>query len=465
MLLSKYNKKRNFSHTSEPKGIRKNEEKNRFVIQHHFARKEHFDFRLEFGGALVSFAVPKGLSNEFNEKRLAVHVEDHPIDYIDFEGKIPEGNYGAGTVKVYDKGTYEPVFDMKKGFKKGHIKFYLDGKKYHGMWSLIKTEEPNWLIMKHKEESKVKEKKKRNPFSSCNVKLATLTNAIPSKDYLFEIKYDGYRIVAYCGSNIKLKTRNNLDYSKKFPSIINSLKKLNKSMVLDGELVSLDKKGRSIFSLLTENIKQGKGDFTYVVFDILALDGKDLRNKPLHERKEILKDVLKDAPNNIILSSYVINNGEESFKIAKKLDLEGIIAKRIDSKYNGKRDEDWLKIKCYKRQEFVIGGYITSDKNKDLSALLVGYYDKNKLVFVGKVGTGFDAKTRTELAKKFKNKIRKTSPFLECDIKDAKWITPDFVAEVQFAEITKSGLLRQPSFIGLRKDKKAKDVKLEYERN
>lgn len=463
MTLSKYNKKRNFSKTSEPKGIRKKEEKNRFVIQHHFSRKEHFDFRLEFGGALVSFAVPKGLSNEVNEKRLAVHVEDHPIDYINFEGKIPTGNYGAGTVKVYDKGTYEPVFDIKKGFKKGHIKFYLKGSKYRGLWSLIKTDEPNWLIMKHDEESKAK--KVRNPFSSCNVKLAKLTETIPSEDYIFEIKYDGYRIVAYCGSTIKLKTRNNLDYSKKFPSVLKSLKLLDRSMILDGELVSLDKNGRSDFSLLNDNIKHGKENFTYVVFDILALDGKDLRNKPLIERKEILKDVLKDLPSGIVLSSYVHNKGKESFKTAQKLDLEGIIAKKVDSKYNGLRDEDWLKIKCYKRQEFVIGGYLTSDKNKDLSAILVGYFDHNKFIFAGKVGTGFTISQRVELSKKFKNNARKTCPFEKCDVKNAIWIKPDLVAEIQFGEITKNGLLRQPSFIGLRKDKKAKDVKLEYGRD
>ncbi|MCH5179977.1 MAG: non-homologous end-joining DNA ligase [Erysipelotrichales bacterium] len=464
MSLNKYNKKRNFSSTSEPKGKIKKEELNRFVIQHHFSRKEHFDFRLEYGGALVSFAIPKGLSNEANEKRLAVHVEDHPVDYINFEGKIPTGNYGAGTVKVYDKGTYVPAFDMKKGFKKGHIKFYLNGSKYRGMWSLIKTEEPNWLIMKHEEKTKVE--KRRNPFSNCAVKLAKLTDKIPIKNYIFEIKYDGYRIVAYCGSTIKLKTRNNLNYTKKFSSVVNSLKALNRTMILDGELVALDKKGRSDFSLLTDNIKKGIDNFSYVVFDILALDGKDLRNKPLIERKEILENVLKEVSNNIILSSYVRNKGKESFQMAQKLNLEGIIAKKIDSKYNGTRDEDWLKIKCYKRQEFVIGGYLTTEKNKELSAILVGYYEKNRFIFIGKVGTGFDKTTRNELAKKFKSRIRKTSPFETCDIsKEVIWLKPELVAEIQFSEITKNGLLRQPSFLGLRKDKKAKDVKLEYERN
>ncbi|MCH5171905.1 MAG: non-homologous end-joining DNA ligase [Erysipelotrichales bacterium] len=462
MTLSKYNEKRNFSKTSEPKGVRKTEKENRFVIQHHYSRKEHFDFRLEFGGALVSFAVPKGLSDIVNEKRLAVHVEDHPVDYINFEGKIPEGNYGAGSVKVYDKGTYEPAFDMKKGLKKGHIKFYLKGKKYQGLYSLIKTEEPNWLIMKHEE--KVKTKKSRNPFSSCNVKVAKLTDSIPNKDYIFEIKYDGYRIVAYCGSTIKLKTRNNLDYSKKFPSILNGLKSFDRSMILDGELVTFDKKGKSDFSLLNENIKQGKDNFTYVVFDILALDGKDLRNEPLIERKEILKDALKDLPNNIIMSSYA-RKGKESFKTAQKLNLEGIIAKKIDSKYTESRDDDWLKIKCYKRQEFVIGGFLTTDKNKDLSAILVGYYDHNKFIFVGKVGTGFTQNKRIELAKQFKSIVRKTSPFEKCDVNNAIWIKPELVAEIQFGEITKNNLLRQPSFMGLRKDKKAKEVKLEYERN
>ncbi len=462
MSLAKYNKKRNFNYTNEPQGLKKKEDKQRFVIQHHFARKEHYDFRLEYLGVLISFAVPKGLPKKTNEKRLAVHVEDHPIDYINFEGIIPSGNYGAGSVSVFDKGTYEPVYSIKAGLKKGHLKFYLYGTKYNGLYSLIKTDEPNWLIMKHKSE---KNTCKHNPFSTCKIKLAKLTSTIPSKGYAFEIKYDGYRILAFCESQIKLKTRNNLDYSNKFPGIVESLKSFSKTMILDGELVSFDNNGRSDFSLLTDNIKNGKDNFTYVVFDILALDGKDLRNRTLLERKKILEEVFKGTPKNVILSSYVIDKGKESFKLAEKLNLEGIIAKKVDSEYNGERDEDWLKIKCFKRQEFVIGGYLFSERNKDLSAILVGYYKGDKLIYIGKVGTGFKENIRIELAKIFKTKKRKTSPFIECDVKNAVFLKPVLVAEIQFSEITKNNLLRHPSFIGLRQDKDPKSVKLEYERN
>ena len=469
MNLTTYKKKRNFKNTSEPKGKIGKKNKSRFVIQHHLARKEHYDFRLEYDGVLVSFAVPKGLSTDPTDKRLAVHVEDHPIDYINFKGTIPKGNYGAGTVDIFDKGTYRPIFDMKTGLKKGHLKFKLNGKKMKGVWNLVRTNEPHWLMIKSNDDIEFSKKTKsktskkaKNPFTTCDVKLAKLTDSIPKKDYIFEIKYDGYRIVAYVEKSVKLKSRNNKDYTNKFPNIAKSLEKLSGSMVLDGEVVVFDEDGKSNFQLLTESIKNGKDNFCYVVFDMLALDGKDLRNMPLLDRKTILNDALNNlAAKNIILSSFVENKGKESLGLAKKLGLEGIVAKKNDSQYNGNRDDDWLKIKCYKRQEFVIGGYVKTEKNKNLSAIYVGYYDKGKLIFAGKVGTGFNELLRTELDKKFQKVKRKTCPFENLKDGDATWLTPTLVAEIQFAEITKNGVLRQPSFIGLREDKKAKDVHLE----
>lgn len=463
MTLKKYNSKRNFFSTKEPKGKEQHSNKLRFVIQHHFARKEHFDFRFEHNGVLVSFAVPKGLPSKINDKHLAVHVEDHPVDYINFKGTIPKGNYGAGTVEIFDKGTYKPKIDINEGFKKGHLKLELKGKKHKGVWSLVKTEEPNWLIIKNDEtkEKKFIEKHTKNPFNKCNVKLAKLTNNIPKKDYLFEIKYDGYRIISFVDKKIKLVSRNNIDYTQKFTSIAKSLKSIHSSAILDGEIVVFDKKGKSDFGLLNQSIKANKQNFCYVVFDIIALEGKDLRNKPLIERKEILNKTLIDCPKNIVLSSFVKNEGEKIFKIAKQLGLEGIVAKKTNSVYNDKRDDDWLKIKCYKRQEFVIGGYSTTNKNKLLSAIYVGYYKNSKLHFVGKVGTGFDESSKKALNKKFEKLKRKTSPFVNFDDKNAMWISPTLVAEIQFAEFTKSNVLRQPSFVGLRTDKTAKKVKLE----
>ncbi len=502
MKLSTYNKKRDFKNTPEPKGKLNSKSKKRFVIQHHFARKEHYDFRLEHNGVLLSFAVPKGLSESPTDKRLAVHVEDHPIDYINFKGVIPQGNYGAGTVEIFDKGTYTPLEDIDVGLKKGHIKFALKGKRFEGVWSLVRTDEPNWLIIKSNDEikrkstaktnlkqdednkletknskskkntksnphsSKQKElitqkpRKAKNPFASVEVKLAKLTDKIPSKDYIFEIKYDGYRIVAFVDNTVKLRSQNNKDYSSKFPNITESLKNFDESMVLDGEVVVFDNDGKSDFGLLTDHMKAGICDFCYVVFDILALNGNDLRKKTIIERKKLLENVMKNAPSNILISSFV-KNGKKSFEVAKKLGLEGIVAKKMDSTYNGERDNDWLKIKCYKRQEFVIGGYSISEKNKDLSTIYVGYYKKNKLIFVGKVGTGFDNDQRIELSGKFKNIKRKSSPFDVFVDDEAIWVSPKYVAEIQYAEFTKSGVLRQPSFLGLRTDKKAKEIFLE----
>lgn len=484
MKLQEYNKKRNFEDTSEPKGrkvLSKEGKKSlKFVIQYHQARTKHYDFRLSWQGVLLSWAVPKGLSFDSKEKRLAVMVEDHPLDYINFEGIIPKGNYGAGTVEIFDKGNYLPLEDMTKGLKKGHIKILLNGEKHKGIWSLVKIKDANWLIIKHEDTLFTKDvdkerlpqklttkKSSKNPFDTCKVQLATLSSEIPKgEDWIFEIKYDGYRIVAFLeNKTVKLVTRNNQNYTNKFIKITESLKNLPcTSCVLDGEIVSLNKDGTSDFSLLQTNLKQGKNDFCYVIFDILALNGEDLRGKKLSERKQMLENLLKNCQNNLNLSSFVVNQGKESFALAKKMNLEGIVAKNINSKYKGKRNEDWLKIKCYKRQEFVIGGYITTEKNRLLSAILVGYYENGKLKYVGKVGTGFNEQIKLELNKKFATIQQKTCPFSDYTAKkDVFWMSPVLICEVQYAELTKDNLLRQPSFIGLREDKNPLEVTLEDE--
>ena len=463
--MKEYNNKRNFDKTSEPVGKKSKNKNLNFVIQLHHARATHYDFRLEHNGVLLSWAVPKGLSLNPKIKRLAVHVEDHPVDYQHFEGIIPKGNYGAGSVQIYDKGKYIPLDDFDKGLKKGHLRFVLNGEKFQGAWDLVKTDEKNWLIIKSNDKFATdKQKKTKNPFLTCDVQLATLTNTIPKgKNWLFEIKYDGYRIIAYKqDNNIKLVSRNGKDYTKKFAGIANSLLKLDYTcFILDGEVVVFDKNGKSNFSLLHNS---NSNNFHYVVFDILSLEGEDLRNQKLIDRKDKLEKLLVKAQTNIIFSSFIIGKGKECFSLAKQNDLEGIIAKNINSVYSSERNEDWLKIKCYHRQEFVICGYTTTDTNPQISAILVGYYKNNDLIFVGKVGTGFDDKTRQDLNKKFKTLITNKSPFkTDPKIKNVTYLKPLLIAEIKYIELTKDNLLRQPSFVGLRTDKNPKEIILEVD--
>ena len=471
MSLKKYNDKRNFEKTSEPRGKVKGSKtkKLKFVIQHHRATADHYDLRLEHNGVMLSWAVPKGLPETLNAKRLAVMVEAHPLDYANFEGVIPKGNYGAGVVEIFDKGYYVQTEDFDEGLKKGSLKFFLQGKNLQGEWKLIRTDEKNWLILKIDDKFAKKQekiiKKPKNPFKNTPVMLATLTDKIPTgKDWMFEIKYDGYRITAYKeGKTVKLFSRNGNDYTKKFSSIADSLSKIAKDIpfVLDGEVVVFNKNGASDFGLLQQSIKSGGNNCSYVVFDLLALNGKDLRLTPLLERKEHLQNLIAGADKNILFSTHILGNGKKCFKTAKDLNLEGIVAKKVDSKYESKRSEDWLKIKCYKRQEFVIVGYQVSDKNKVLSAILVGYYSGKKLIFAGKIGTGFSDDVRKELVEKFKS-IKSEKCYLSQDIKiKANWLKPELVAEIQYVEFTKENVLRQPSFVGLRTDKKAKDIVLE----
>ena len=290
MALKEYNKKRNFSSTSEPQGKKGKDDKLIFVIQYHKARAKHYDFRLQHNGVLLSWAVPKGLSKNPNDKRLAVHVEDHPIDYANFSGIIPKGNYGAGSVEIFDNGYYLPSFDMEKGLKKGHLKFTLFGKKFQGEWSLVKIDEKNWLLIKSQDEfaeSKSKKKVKGLPFKECDVKLAKLTKTIPNdKEYVYEIKYDGYRIISFVDKGkARCITRGGQDYTQKLPQIAKSLLNIDENnFIVDGEVVAFDEAGKSDFGLLQKRIKEKDENINYVIFDILALNGEDLRDKTLLER-------------------------------------------------------------------------------------------------------------------------------------------------------------------------------------
>ncbi|HKL94564.1 MAG TPA: DNA ligase D [Clostridia bacterium] len=504
--LKKYNEKRNFEKTKEPTGevkTSKAKKKLHYVIQHHLARRDHYDFRLEWNGSLLSWAVPKGPSLNPDDKRLAVEVEHHPYDYKDFEGIIPKGEYGGGTVMLWDEGYFEPLTDFDKGLIDGSLKFILYGKRLKGRWALVRLakkegeDQDNWLLIKDKDEyakdesgiakfstsvrtgltmggieKGEKESLQKNPVGSADLQLAKLVSSVPvEKDWLYEIKYDGYRIAAYAEENqVRLITRNGKDFTRHFKDIEASLITLanGRAMILDGEMVIIDDKGKTDFQALQNYMKNpDKRELTYVVFDILALNGEDLRDEKLVDRKNTLKKIMKNAPENLYYSKHIKGRGEDFFESACELDLEGIIGKKANSKYSGTRNGEWIKLKCDRRQEFIIGGYTLSDKQSSgLSSVLVGFYEGGKLNYAGRAGTGFSEKDRKELSKKFNKYIIKDCPFLSVEDKRSNeevfWLKPEMVAEIKFAEWTDDNLLRQASFKGLRLDKNANEVKNEY---
>ncbi|MDR7870438.1 MAG: DNA ligase D [Tissierellaceae bacterium] len=496
--LQEYNEKRNFERSFEPEGsIEESEEVLRYVIQHHLARRDHYDLRLEWGGVLLSWAVPKGPSYNTKDKRLAVHVEDHPLEYRNFEGTIPKGEYGGGVVMLWDEGFWEPYKNVEEGLASGELKFILKGSRLKGKWALIRLKskegdtKDNWIFLKEKDEyanmtvdlsqfntsirtgrtmeeieSGEDDKITRNPFTYTDVQLPKLVTNIPEGDeWVYELKYDGYRIMSYIeGSSVKLLTRNRNDYLKRFHNIGSSLIDLanGRAMVLDGEMVVTDLSGRTDFNALQNYMKNPKDkNLTYIIFDILALDGKDLREYPLIKRKEILEDLMKNAPNNLYYSRHVIGSGTESFKVACETNMEGIVGKKVDSIYSGSRNGDWIKLKCDKRQEFVIGGYTVSEK-RSISSLLLGVYEGEDLVYVGRAGSGIDQNDRKILSDKFESLKRMDSPFKfppeERTNEKIIWLEPELVAEIRFTEFTKDNLLRQASYKGLRIDKNPKDV-------
>jgi bifunctional non-homologous end joining protein LigD len=552
MALEKYKQKRRAARTPEPFGGKSNESESlHFTIQKHAASRLHYDFRLEMDGVLKSWAIPKGPSTDPEIKRLAVMVEDHPYDYRNFEGIIPKGEYGGGTVIVWDEGTYEASSLKGKSKKEqekhllqrlsgGDLKITLNGKKLKGDYALfrLKDSENNWLLMKHKDEfadkkditlkdksvqsgktiEKVKttskniygrneevsqksDKKLKNkvvPKSSDTDISGFLKKAIKSKmpesidpmlatlvdepfdnpEWVFEVKWDGYRTIAFLNNGkTQLQSRNNKSFTSKYYPITNTLEKLKINAVLDGEIIVINKKGASDFNALQNWSGESDGNLVYYVFDLLWYDGKNLMDLPLVERQAILKEIFLPDGDNIRLSEVFTTNGKDLFKAAEKLELEGIIAKKANSTYlQGKRSKSWLKIKVHKRQEVVIGGYtLNEDTGKLLSSLLLGVYEKGSLQYVGKVGTGFTDQLKKELLKKFKHLTIGSSPFdVEPDVNQPArfrrpgkskvvWLKPEMICEVSFAEVTEDGVFRQPSFKGLRTDKKAKEVVKESE--
>ena len=468
--LTSYSQKRNFAQTPEPAGkTEKPGETLHFVVQHHLASREHYDFRLEWQGALKSWAVPKGPSTDPADKRLAVRVEDHPLAYRHFEGTIPKGQYGGGTVAIWDEGTYEPI-----AFGEDSIKIVLHGKRLKGPWTLVKMKDQkkdNWLLIKERDHPgrHALQGGELNPFDHADAQLAKLVQAVPTGEgWLYELKYDGYRILSFVeGGRVRLLTRGGGDYTQKFKPAARALAQLaeGRAMVLDGEMVAADTRGRPDFQALQGYLKHPAGQekrLQYMVFDLLALDGADLRQEPLVKRKALLAALLAGAPEPLRYSAHIEGQGGALLEEARKASLEGIVGKRADSVYAGTRNGDWVKLKCGPRQEFVIGGYTISPKRESgVSALLLGVYREGALVYCGRAG-GFSQKDMDELEAKCKPIIRKTPPFREAPGarpgERVFWLRPQYAAEIAFAEWTREGLLRQAKFKGLREDKNIKEI-------
>ncbi len=522
--LRDYKAKRDFKRTSEPTGGRAPRRRagtkgGRFVVQMHDATRLHYDFRIELDGVLKSWAVTRGPSNNPADKRLAVRVEDHPLDYASFEGTIPEGEYGGGTVMLWDEGSWEPIGDPHEGLENGDLKMRLDGKRMHGEWVLVhmkgrdtktrKGSRENWLLIKHRDEHATdsdtlvanhmtsvstgrdmaaiaagKPGKRRSTKETRAVwtggeavalpafrppQLATLSTEVPAgDDWLFEVKYDGYRcLAAIAGKEVQLFTRSGLDWTEQFGRLVAPLSKLTKGTALiDGEICAL-RDGHTDFSTLKQALSDG-GDLVFFAFDLLEQDGESLEKRPLLERKARLKKLLGKVKGSdpIQYSDHVRGHGDKVLAALCEAGQEGVIAKRADAPYRHARSRDWLKVKCTRRQEFVIGGWRHSEKKSTFASLLLGTFEDGKLVYRGRVGTGWNAESAAALQERLDKLGRKTSPFASVprEVKgDASWITPNLVAEIDFAEFTPDGHLRHPSFVGLREDKPAGDVVLESE--
>ncbi|MYN28475.1 DNA ligase D [Duganella levis] len=512
--LKTYKAKRNFAITPEPaEGGEEGREALTFVIQKHWATRLHYDFRLELDGVMMSWAVPKGPSYDTHDKRMAVHVEDHPISYNDFEGTIPPKQYGAGKVIIWDKGTWHPLDDPRKALKAGNLKFEIHGHKMHGRWVLVRMkgkgekQEP-WLLIKENDEyarpaaefslvDEMPDSVKALPMpagaapvavpaasprtaaaeraapkaalpETLSPQLATLVDAPPTaaEDWLFEVKFDGYRILARIeGKDIRLITRNGNDWTHKLQPLHAALSKMKlPAGWYDGEIVVHDDNGRPDFGLLQNAFDENApGDIVYFIFDLPFHNGRDLRDLPLEQRRAELEQVLAKRQTDTVRFSAALNaTPQDMIAAACQMGLEGIIGKRRDSRYTARRTGTWIKLKCGQRQEFVIGGYTDPQGTRSgFGSLLLGTYDKDgKLQYAGNVGSGFNATTLADLKAKMDKQAADKSPFAPSrDIdKKAHWLKPVLVAEVAFGEWTHSGSIRHSVFKGLRKDKKANAI-------
>ncbi|HVY25161.1 MAG TPA: DNA ligase D [Polyangiaceae bacterium] len=543
--LAKYRKMRDFSRSQEPRGstrakqLPKRAQPKRaqglsFVVQKHDARNLHYDFRLELDGVLLSWAVPKGPSLDPSVKRLAMEVEPHPLEYAGFEGTIPKGEYGGGTVMVWDRGSWTPEGDPHAALAKGHLSFSLAGEKLKGAWHLVRTKRladdghgkkgKGWLLFKSRDEQandddrlladepdsvltgrnleqiaqandatwtragsqppdsrprrkpaqKPRQRGATKPPRAMQPELATLVDAAPEgDDWVHEIKLDGYRVLAHVDhGTVRLLTRNGKDWTDRMPTLRAALEQLKvDSAVLDGELVALDEHGVSRFQSLQSSLNaESDGALVYYAFDLLHLAGEDITERPLLERKSLLRELLTRSESalgaHVRFSAHVVGNGPAFFANACKLGLEGTIAKRASAPYRPGRGRDWLKIKCGKDQEFTIIGYTEpAGSRSHFGALLVATRQDGELVYAGKVGTGFSAASLKELHERLGRLHRPTPPLDKpprgAAVRGVHWVEPELVAEIGFTETTSDGLLRHPTFKGLRDDKPAREVELE----
>ena len=505
MSLATYNKKRNFKKTSEPAGKKGAGNKFRFVVQRHQATRLHYDFRLELGGVLKSWAVPKGPSLNPSQKRLAVMVEDHPVSYIGFKGTIPKGNYGAGKVEIWDNGSFIPVDENQnpitekealQAIKKGELKVELEGKKLKGGFVLVrlKDDDKNWLLIKHKDDHSTntvydaEEQLGKNgtPKTIGSIRygkgkklkgfvkpmLATITKTpFNDPDWIYEIKWDGYRAIAETGGDeIKFYSRNGLDFRERFPGIVQALKKIKHQAILDGEVVLLNEKDLPDFQKLQHYETNLNYPLVYYVFDLLELNGKNIEHLPLIERKKLAKQLLKKNPV-IRYCDHVEENGIGFLDTAKDRGLEGIIAKRKDSEYaRGTRSREWLKMKNVQSTEVVIAGYTEPKGGRSHFGSLVLANKKTggngkaakgtEWEFRGHVGTGFNSAMLASLKKKMSALETDQSPFKSKVPLNGKvtWLKPKLVADIAYTEVTRDKIFRHPVFIRLRDEKGVKDV-------
>jgi bifunctional non-homologous end joining protein LigD len=542
MALEEYRRKRRFAATPEPKGASPRPRKRAlsFVVQKHAASRLHYDFRLEWDGVLKSWAVPKGPSLDPADKRLAVQVEDHPLEYGGFEGTIPKGEYGGGTVMLWDRGTWQPDGDAAEGLAKGHIKFTLDGARLKGKWALVQMHGPrggggkNWLLIKERDGTErpghgteLVERYERSVASRRSMdgiakagdsvwrskprhtalltraarlmerthakpepsgaaipgaraarlpsvphpELATLADAAPEgEDWLHEIKFDGYRMLArIADGTVKMLSRNGNDWTGRFPAIEAALAALALDQaVIDGEVVHLLPSGISSFSALKDDLSAKRTDhLVYYAFDLLHLDGQSLEASPLVARKAALESLIGDGAHGPVrFSAHVAGNGGKFFAEACRMKIEGMVSKRRDAPYRAGRSGDWIKVKCVRREEFIVLGWTDpGGKRSGLGALLLGYNDgTHTLRYAGAVGTGFTESMLAELRHKLDRLARQTPPsaaIAQAAPREAHWVRPALVAEIQYAEWTADGRLRHPSYLGLREDKDAEEVMLD----
>lgn len=519
--LARYNAKRDFAKTAEPAGTVAKSGGNRFIVQKHDATRLHWDFRLEVDGVLKSWAVTRGPSLDPDEKRLAVRTEDHPLSYADFEGTIPKGEYGGGTVMLWDSGTWEPIAGKStKDLEKGHLHFVLHGERMQGEWLLIrlkprgKEKAENWLLRKINDGhaggtdelvetgltsvttgrtmQEIAEGKKPHKVSKPAAKpgkavaaskksgkkagtsklpsfqspqLATLVNTVPTgNQWLHEIKYDGYRaLIATGGGGPKIYTRSGLDWTAKFPGIAEAAAGLPPGALIDGEIVAM-KDGKPDFSTLQEAISAGGEGLLCFAFDLLAEGGADLTALTQIDRKERLRALLVGADDRLRFSEHVIGQGEKLFESMCREGFEGVVSKRADAPYRGTRSKAWLKAKCTRRQEFVILGWTASSaRGRGFKSLLLGLNRPEGLVYAGKVGTGFNMETLLSVRERL-NQLAAERPAAKVprpEARGAHWVKPELVAEIAFAEFTAEGVVRHASFLGLRADKPAAKVVVE----